>query len=104
MCVLVRIAAAEGLPFLIDCAKIKGDQYVADMWAYICPNLIKAIETEPENDILGEDIHALAKVRHLSLSVVLHGTSFVFVRCTTKHVICLCPLYYTAVVLPTIAI
>ncbi|XP_064638859.1 importin-5-like [Lineus longissimus] len=58
---VVRIAAAESLPYLIDCARIRGDQYLAEMWAFIAPNLLKAVETEPENDILGEIMHSLAK-------------------------------------------
>jgi hypothetical protein len=37
----VRAAAAESLPCLIECAKIRGPQYVQEMWAYICPELIK---------------------------------------------------------------
>ena len=47
----VRTAAAESLPFLLECAKIKGPQYLAEMWQYICPELLKAIETEPENEV-----------------------------------------------------
>lgn len=37
----VRTAAAEALPFLLDCAKIRGPQYLQEMWAYICPELLK---------------------------------------------------------------
>ena len=43
----VRAAAAESLPFLLDCAKIRGPTYLQEMWAYICPELLKAIESEP---------------------------------------------------------
>ena len=39
----VRAAAAESLPCLIECAKIRGPQYVQEMWAYICPELIKVM-------------------------------------------------------------
>lgn len=46
----VRSAAAECLPFLLECAKIRGTQYVSEMWQYICPELLKAVETEPENE------------------------------------------------------
>lgn len=31
------------------------------MWAYICPELLKAIDTEPENDVLLELLFSLAK-------------------------------------------
>lgn len=31
------------------------------MWSYICPELLKAIEAEPEMDVLSEDFQALAR-------------------------------------------
>lgn len=57
----VRTAAAESLPCLLDCAKIKGPQYLEGMWAYICPDLLKAIDTEPESEVLLELLYSLAK-------------------------------------------
>ncbi|KAJ6632921.1 Importin-5 [Pseudolycoriella hygida] len=57
----VRTAAAESLPYLLDCAKIKGPTYLEGMWQYICPELLKAIDTEPEGDVLFELLHSLAK-------------------------------------------
>lgn len=57
----VRSAAAESLPYLLDCAKIKGQQYLEGMWLYICPELLKAIETEPETDVVTELLHSLGK-------------------------------------------
>ncbi|XP_059155323.1 importin-5-like [Physella acuta] len=58
----VRIAATESLPYLLDCAKIRGEEYVANMWGtYICPNLLKAIEIEPEQAVLPEYLASLAK-------------------------------------------
>jgi hypothetical protein len=57
----VRRAAAESLPFLLVCAKIKGQQYLENMWAYICPELLKAIETEPEAEVIAELLQSLAK-------------------------------------------
>ncbi|KAK6963036.1 Importin-5 [Biomphalaria glabrata] len=57
----VRIAATESLPYLLDCAKIQGEQYVANMWAYICPHLLKAIEIEPEQSVLPEYLGSFAK-------------------------------------------
>ena len=38
-----------------------GPQYLQGMWAYICPDLLKAIETEPESEVLLELLYALAK-------------------------------------------
>lgn len=57
----VRTAAAESLPYLLDCAKIKGPTYLEGMWQYICPELLKAIDTEPEGDVLYELLRSLAK-------------------------------------------
>ncbi len=37
----VRTAAAESLPCLLECAKIRGPQYVQEMWTFICPELLK---------------------------------------------------------------
>lgn len=58
----VRIAAAESLPLLLECAKVKGQNYILDMWNFMCPEILKALETEPENEVLSEHMHALAKV------------------------------------------
>lgn len=57
----VRIAAAESLPYLLECAKIKGPNYLQEMWAFILPELLKAVEAEPENDVLAEHLAALAR-------------------------------------------
>jgi hypothetical protein len=57
----VRAAAAESLPCLIECAKIRGQQYVQEMWAYICPELLKAIEAEPETSLVSEHLNSMAR-------------------------------------------
>lgn len=57
----VRTAAAESLPCLLDCAKIKGPQYLEGMWLYICPELLKVIVSEPEADVQAELLNSLAK-------------------------------------------
>ncbi|ALC46856.1 Karybeta3 [Drosophila busckii] len=57
----VRSAAAESMPYLLDCAKIKGPQYLEGMWLYICPDLLKVINTEPEPDVQSELLNSLAK-------------------------------------------
>lgn len=58
----MRTSAAESLPYLIECAQIRGEKYVEEMWKYICPNLLKAIELEPEISVLPEHMGSLAKV------------------------------------------
>lgn len=56
----VRSAAAESLPYLLNCAAIKGGVFVEGMWNYVCPELLKAIDTEPENDVLYELLSSFA--------------------------------------------
>lgn len=80
----VRSAAAESLPCLLDCAKIKGPQYLQGMWLYICPELIKAIDTEPENEVTVELMHSLSKVcmtKHISpTSTFLYHDFFIIYK------------------------
>ena len=42
------------MPRLLECAQIRGEQYVCEMWNYICNDLIKAIESEPEQEVYDE--------------------------------------------------
>lgn len=56
----VRVAAAESLPHLLQCASPKGTQFVSEMWQYICPELIKAIETDPETEVKHEHMASMA--------------------------------------------
>lgn len=58
----VRTAAAESLPFLLECARIRGPEYLAQMWQYICPELLKAVDSEPEQDVKAEHMYAVAQV------------------------------------------
>ncbi|XP_023934112.1 importin-5 [Bicyclus anynana] len=57
----VRTAAAESLPYLLECARIRGPQYIQGMWAYILPELLKAIDAEPEQEVQVELLNSLAK-------------------------------------------
>jgi importin-5 len=41
---------------------VKGPEFLEGMWIYICPELLKAIDTEPENDVLSELMFSLSKV------------------------------------------
>jgi len=57
----VRTAAVESLPYLLECARVKGPQYVQDMWTFMCGDILKAMDTEPEKDVLAEQLASLAK-------------------------------------------
>ena len=58
----MRTAAAESLPFLLECARIRGPGYLTDMWQYMCPELLKAVDSEPELDVKAEHMYAIAQV------------------------------------------
>ncbi|VVC43442.1 Hypothetical protein CINCED_3A008021 [Cinara cedri] len=57
----VRIAAAQSLPCLLECAETRGAEYLQHMWTYICPELLGAIDAEPESDVAAEMYEALGK-------------------------------------------
>lgn len=58
----VRVAAAESMPLLLECARVRGPEYLTQMWLFMCDALIKAIGTEPDSDVLSEIMHSFAKV------------------------------------------
>ncbi|CAG9771200.1 unnamed protein product [Ceutorhynchus assimilis] len=57
----VRNAAAESLPWLLECSTCKGPAFVNDMWRFICPELLRAIDTEPENEVILAMLDSLAR-------------------------------------------
>ena len=59
----VRSAAAESLPYLLDCARIRGPEYLQSMWLFMLPPLLQSIESEPENDVKADHMQSLASVR-----------------------------------------
>lgn len=58
----MRVAAAESMPLLLECARVRGPEYLTQMWLFMCDALIKAIGTEPDSDVLSEIMHSFAKV------------------------------------------
>ncbi|KAH0517272.1 Importin-5, partial [Microtus ochrogaster] len=60
-CKRVRVAAAESMPLLLECARVRGPEYLTQMWHFMCDALIKAIGTEPDSDVLSEIMHSFAK-------------------------------------------
>lgn len=65
----VRVAAAESMPLLLECARVRGPEYLTQMWHFMCDALIKAIGTEPDSDVLSEIMHSFAKVSVFSESL-----------------------------------
>lgn len=39
----------------------QGEAFLKELWSYIVVELLKAIETEHNNDVLGEELHSLGK-------------------------------------------
>jgi len=50
------------MPLLLECARVRGPEYLTQMWHFMCEALIKAIGTEPDSDVLSEIMHSFAKV------------------------------------------
>ena len=48
------------MPFLLDCGRTRGDEYVQKLWHNICPAVLQAIASEPENDNMGEHLLSFA--------------------------------------------
>lgn len=63
----VRTAAAESLPHLLHSILVKGKDFQVQLWNFFYPELLKAIEGEPEREVLCEMISSLASVSPLSL-------------------------------------
>nr|XP_021523588.1 importin-5 [Aotus nancymaae] len=51
----------ESMPLLLECARVRGPEYLTQMWHFMCDALIKAIGTEPDSDVLSEIMHSFAK-------------------------------------------
>lgn len=66
----VRVAAAESMPLLLECARVRGPEYLTQMWHFMCDALIKAIGTEPDSDVLSEIMHSFAKVNIFLLKIL----------------------------------
>lgn len=66
----MRVAAAESMPLLLECARVRGPEYLTQMWHFMCDALIKAIGTEPDSDVLSEIMHSFAKVTSVGFFVL----------------------------------
>ncbi|XP_068612345.1 LOW QUALITY PROTEIN: importin-5 [Brachionichthys hirsutus] len=72
----VRVAAAESMPLLLECARVRGPDYLAQMWHFMCDALIKSIGTEPDSDVLSEIMHSFAKCIELMGDGCLNNEHF----------------------------
>ncbi|XP_052402072.1 importin-5 [Carassius gibelio] len=72
----VRVAASESMPLLLECARVRGPEYLTQMWHFMCDALIKAIGTEPDSDVLSEIMHSFAKCIELMGDGCLNNEHF----------------------------
>lgn len=56
----VRCAAAEAMPYLLECAKPKGEQFVNNLWNSIFENLIAAFDLETDGSITNQLMESIA--------------------------------------------
>lgn len=61
----MRLAAAESMPLLLECAKVNGAKYVLEVGNVICVDLLRAIESDPERSVKAEHMNSLAQVANL---------------------------------------
>ncbi|XP_040566990.1 importin-5 [Lepeophtheirus salmonis] len=57
----VRSTAADSFPCLLECARIRGPEYLQSTWEYICPNLLTAIAIEVDVDVKIDFLRSLAR-------------------------------------------
>eukprot|EP00096_Caligus_rogercresseyi_P013318 TRINITY_DN5993_c0_g1_i1.p1 TRINITY_DN5993_c0_g1~~TRINITY_DN5993_c0_g1_i1.p1 ORF type:complete len:1098 (-),score=338.86 TRINITY_DN5993_c0_g1_i1:478-3771(-) len=57
----VRATAADSFPCLLECARIRGSEYLQSTWSYICPNLLAAISVEIDVDVKIDLLRSLAR-------------------------------------------
>ncbi|NWR59070.1 IPO5 protein, partial [Bucorvus abyssinicus] len=57
----ILLRNSTSMPLLLECARVRGPEYLTQMWHFMCDALIKAIGTEPDSDVLSEIMHSFAK-------------------------------------------
>lgn len=56
----------------VNFLQYQGDDYVRDMWNYICPELFKSLQTEMEPDILAVVMESVASCVEVRIKVLLY--------------------------------
>uniref|UniRef100_A0A667ZJA9 Karyopherin (importin) beta 3 n=1 Tax=Myripristis murdjan TaxID=586833 RepID=A0A667ZJA9_9TELE len=73
---LLETLLTESMPLLLECARVRGPEYLTQMWHFMCDALIKAIGTEPDSDVLSEIMHSFAKCIELMGDGCLNNEHF----------------------------
>uniref|UniRef100_A0A673ML26 Importin-5-like n=1 Tax=Sinocyclocheilus rhinocerous TaxID=307959 RepID=A0A673ML26_9TELE len=66
----------SSMPLLLECARVRGPEYLTQMWHFMCDALIKSIGTEPDSDVLSEIMHSFAKCIELMGDGCLNNEHF----------------------------
>uniref|UniRef100_A0A8C2ER82 Importin 5 n=2 Tax=Cyprinus carpio TaxID=7962 RepID=A0A8C2ER82_CYPCA len=66
----------RSMPLLLECARVRGPEYLTQMWHFMCDALIKSIGTEPDSDVLSEIMHSFAKCIELMGDGCLNNEHF----------------------------
>uniref|UniRef100_A0A8C1ZXL6 Karyopherin (importin) beta 3 n=1 Tax=Cyprinus carpio TaxID=7962 RepID=A0A8C1ZXL6_CYPCA len=66
----------HSMPLLLECARVRGPEYLTQMWHFMCDALIKSIGTEPDSDVLSEIMHSFAKCIELMGDGCLNNEHF----------------------------
>lgn len=91
----VRVAAAESMPLLLECARVRGPEYLTQMWHFMCDALIKAIGTEPDSDVLSEIMHSFAKVNIFLLIICMKSYVHLLILLNTLGNFCVTVFFLT---------
>uniref|UniRef100_A0A4W6EXL2 Karyopherin (importin) beta 3 n=1 Tax=Lates calcarifer TaxID=8187 RepID=A0A4W6EXL2_LATCA len=71
-----QVVKLMSMPLLLECARVRGPEYLTQMWHFMCDALIKAIGTEPDSDVLSEIMHSFAKCIELMGDGCLNNEHF----------------------------
>uniref|UniRef100_A0A3Q3ETQ1 Karyopherin (importin) beta 3 n=1 Tax=Labrus bergylta TaxID=56723 RepID=A0A3Q3ETQ1_9LABR len=71
-----QVVKLMSMPLLLECARVRGPDYLTQMWHFMCDALIKAIGTEPDSDVLSEIMHSFAKCIELMGDGCLNNEHF----------------------------
>uniref|UniRef100_A0A671T1C8 Importin-5-like n=1 Tax=Sinocyclocheilus anshuiensis TaxID=1608454 RepID=A0A671T1C8_9TELE len=66
----------SSMPLLLECARVRGPEYLSQMWHFMCDALIKSIGNEPDSDVLSEIMHSFAKCIELMGDGCLNNEHF----------------------------
>lgn len=84
----VRTAAAEIMQYLLEASKIRGGTYLQEMWRYILPPFLQALESEPEHEVLCDEMSAFCRcIEVLDSRCLSHDEMLLLVNLLNKKLV-----------------